>query len=249
MPVLRPVLILLAVLAAPAAAQTPEIACGAPAELLESEAPLPATEKAMQKGRLRILVAGSASVLGLGTSGPGKAWPAQLEALLEQRHPGLGVEVAVRGGRGLTATDTEALLLAEQQRNPAQLVLWQSGTVEAVRGLDLDQLTETLNRGVEQLRSASTDVMLLDPQFSRFLRANANVEPYRDAIWLVAAAHGISVLRRYELMRFWAETDRVDLERASREMRSVVADRLNACIAEALAALIRHGVAEAGAGR
>lgn len=246
MPAMWPALVLLAALAAPAAAaRTADSACGAPAELVESNAPLPATAQALDKGRLRILVVGSASVLGPGTSGPAAAWPERLHVLLERRHPGVAVEVTVRGGRGLTAEETSALIAAELAQAPAQLVLWQTGTVEAVRGLDLDHLTETLDTGIEKAMASGADVVLLDPQFSRFLRANANVEPYRDAMRLVAAAHGIPMLRRYELMRFWAETDRVDLERAPREMRMVVADRLNLCIAEAMAALIRSGVAEA----
>jgi hypothetical protein len=239
--------VLLTALAAAPAAATPAEgpACGAPAELLDGGVALPATARALEAGRLRIVVGGSASVFGPGTSGPTAAWPARLEALLAKRHPGLAIEMVVRGGRGLTAAESGALIAAELALAPAQLVLWQTGTVEAVRGLEPEVLTEALTAGLERMAGAGLDAVLIDPQFSRFLRANANVEPYLDAIRLVAAAHGVPVLRRYELMRFWAETDRVDLERAPRGTRTAVADRLNACLAEALAALIAHGVAEA----
>jgi acyl-CoA thioesterase I len=247
----RPLLLLplLAALAAlsPAAAAAPgeDAVCGAPAEFLDGGLALPATARAVEAGRLRILVGGSASVFGPGTSGPGAAWPARLEALLATWRPGLAIEMVVRGGRGLTAAESGALIEAELAPAPAQLVLWQTGTVEAARGLEPEALTEALTSGLERLEGARADVVLIDPQFSRFLRANANVEPYLDAIRLVGAAHGVPVLRRYELMRFWAETDRVDLERAPRGARTAMADRLNLCLAEALAALIRQGVKEA----
>src|SRR5687768_7534717 len=97
---LRPaLLLLLGALLAPAIARAETAACGAPPELLESSAALPATARAVAKGLLRVVATGSASVLGPGTSGPEAAWPARLRALLEARHPGLRVEMTVRGAR------------------------------------------------------------------------------------------------------------------------------------------------------
>lgn len=221
-------------------------ACGAPPEMVEeSAAPLPATARALREGKLVVLVAGSASVFGAGTSGPAQAWPERMQAALARRHPAATVEVTVRGGRGLTAAESAGLIAAELPRLHPALVIWQTGTVDAVRGLETDQLSETLSATAAKVAAAGADLVLMDQQFSRFLRANTNIDAYRDAIRLVAAAHGAPLLRRYDLMRFWAETDRVDLERAPREMRAVVADRLNACLADALALLLRHGIAEA----
>ena len=87
--------------------------------------------------------------------------------------------------------------------------------------------------------------MLIDPQFSRFLRANANVDAYLDALRLVAAAHQVPLLRRWDLMRYWAETEQVDVERAP-EAGTGGGDRQ----AERLpgpgdGALLRDGAAEA----
>ena len=84
----------------------------------------------------------------------------------------------------------------------------------------------------------------MDPQFSRFLRANANVEPYREAMRLAAAANNAPLLRRYELMHAWAEADKVDLERAPRSAKVATADRLNDCLAQAMAALLARGIEE-----
>lgn len=246
MKALRP-LLLLGVLLAPAAAWAGNVACGAPEELLETSAPLPATARAVASGSLRILVVGSVSVLGPGTSGPDASWPMRVKALLEARHPGLNLDMVVRGARGLTAADTAAMIAGETARAPTQLVLWQTGTVEAVRGLDIDDMVAALNAGLDRLQAAGTDAALVDLQFSRFLRANANVEPYREALRLVAAAHDVPLIRRYELMQFWAETERVDLERAPRNAKVATADRLNDCLAQAVLAALTQGIAEARA--
>jgi acyl-CoA thioesterase-1 len=237
-------LILALAAAAPGARAADEVACGAPAELLDPGAPLPATARAVAAGSLRVVVVGSASVLGPGTSGPAAAWPARLEALLSARYPGLKVETVLRGAPGLTAADSIAMVREELRRAPAQLVLWQTGAVEVARNLDLDELASTLDMGLKRINVAGADAVLIDPQFSRFLRANANVEPYREAMRLAAAAHNAPLVRRYDLMHAWADAEKVDLERAPRSAKVAVADRLNDCLAQAIAELLIRGIEE-----
>lgn len=246
-PALRPLrlVLLLGALVLPAA-WIPAGACQAPAELLEAGASLPATLNAARAGSLRILVIGGASVLGLGTSGPTATWPAKLEALIAARRPGLRIDIVARGQRGIATADAAALLAGELAKAPTQLVLWAAGTESAVRGAEVDELVEALNTGLEALKAAGTDAVLIDSQFSRFLRANANMEPYLDAVRLVAAAHQVPLFRRWDLMRHWAETEQVDVERTPKPERVAATDRLNDCIAQALAAVLRDGAAAAG---
>lgn len=244
--VLLTALALVAAIAAdPGARAESAPACGAPPELLEAGAPLPATARAVAAGALRIVIVGSASVLGPGTSGPAAAWPARLESLLAARFPGLKVETVVRGAPGLTATDSIAMVHEELRRAPAHLVLWQTGAVETARNLDLDELTATLDLGLRRVDDAGADAVLIDPQFSRILRANANVEPYREAMRLAAAAHGAPLVRRYDLMHAWVEAEKVDVERAPRSAKVAVTDRLNDCLAQAIAAVLASGIEEA----
>lgn len=238
-------LLALGLLVAPAAARADGPACDAPPDLLEAGASLPATAQAATAGAIRILVVGGASILGPGTSGPAAAWPARMEAAFRARRPDLKLEVVVRGARGLTASDTAAIIAAEMAQAPVHLVLWQTGMAEAVRNLDLDEMIDALNAGLSKLQAAGADAVLIDHQFSRFLRANANVEAYLVALRLVAAAHAVPVLKRWDLMRFWADSDRIDLERTTRADRTAMTDKLNKCLGEAIVALIRDGVAEA----
>ena len=242
----RGVILALALLlpALPAAAST----CDAPPELLEAALPLPATERALAEGALRVLVVGSASVFGPGSSTPGHAWPARLEASLRESRPGLRLEMKVLGGRGLTAADM--LMMIEAATDPApQLVIWQVGTVEAARGLEPDWLADRLASGLGWLKDRGIDTVLMDQQFSRFLRANADITAYQDTIRIAAAGQGASVFPRYELMRFWADTDRIDLERAPRLRRSAMVDQLGECLGQTVSAFVLRGAAEAAKSR
>jgi hypothetical protein len=214
--------------------------CDAPAEILGTGAPLPATARGLAEGHLRVLVVGSASVLGPGTSGSAAAWPAQFEARLKAARPSVRVELTTRGGRGLTAGDMVPLLEATP---PPHLVVWQVGTVEAARGMDPDWLADQLTDGLGRLKERGTDAVLMDQQFSRFLRANSNIDPYQEVIRIAAAGHAIPLYQRYELMRHWAETDRIDLERTPRANRVAVADQLAECVAETLTSLVLDGAA------
>lgn len=239
----------LAALALVAAIASPPVAraatCDIPPEVVSAARPLPATARALQQGSLRVLILGSGSITGPGASGPDAAWPARLQALLAARFPGRSIEIALRGGRGVTVHDHQALLRESLAAETPALVLWQAGTVEAVRGLDPDDMGEAMRLGLERIRRRGADIIILDQQYSRFLRANANIDPYRDKLRLVAAAAGAPLFRRYDLMQHWVETGALDLERTARADRGAATDRLNDCLARALVELIAQGVTEA----
>ena len=148
------------------------------------------------------------------------------------------VEVSVRGSRGLDAEAQVALVVEALGEAPRQLVIWQAGTVEAVRGLDLAEMVAVLLDGAALVRRSGADLLLMDQQFSRFMRGNADVEPYREALRRSAAAAGAGLFRRWEIMQSWAESDVVDAERAPRERQMAEVDRLNECLAGALATLV-----------
>jgi len=224
------------------AAQGP--GCGAPTEFLQST-PLPAVATGIATGRLSILAVGTASITGAGASSPAAAWPARLEALLRERRPDLQLRVVVRGNRGSTATDQWREIQDAVRSSPPDLVIWQAGTTEALRSLPMDDLASTLGEGLERLHARGIDTIVMGIQFSRFVRANADVDPYRDTLRVVAGANQAGFFSRYDIMRAWAEAGTVDVERASRERRTAEIDKLNDCLARALAAFIRDGVEEA----
>lgn len=219
------------------------LGCGAPNESMEA-APLPGTVAALSRGELRVMVVGSASTQSGGTSGPAATWPERLKAVLGARIAPASLRIETFGGRGTTAADHARLIAEATPALRPHLIIWQLGTVEAARGLPAEEMSDTVQEAIARLRATRgerTDVVLMDPQFSRFFRANADVEAYRDRLRLAAAASGAQVFSRWALMRHWAETDRLDLERAPRAGRVAVADELHDCLARALAEFILDG--------
>jgi acyl-CoA thioesterase-1 len=214
--------------------------CDIPPEVMTEARPLPHAASALDGGTLSILAIGSASVAG--TPGAAeRAWPARLQAALQARFPGRRIDVSVRGGRGVTAA--EHLTMLHDNGLGATLVIWQAGTVEAARGLDAEEMSESLVTGIERIRRAGADVLLMDQQFSRFLRANSDVERYRDKLRMAATATGTPLLRRYDIMQGWAEGGGPDVERAPRAERAATMETLNDCLGRALAAMVIRGIA------
>jgi hypothetical protein len=217
--------------------------CGAPPETMEA-APLPGAFAAIARGNLRVMVVGSASTAGGGTSGGEAVWPRRLEAILGARLAPTGVRVESFGGRGTTAADHARIIATEAPRYRPHLIVWQLGTVEAARGLPADEMSDAVQDAAARLRAQRgelTDLVLMDQQFSRFFRANADVDFYRDKLRIAAAASGAQLFSRWTVMKHWAETGRLDLERAPRESRTATADELHDCLARALTGFILEG--------
>jgi acyl-CoA thioesterase-1 len=229
-------------LAMPARAEGP--ACGAPTDALEAAA-LKGTQIALDRGTLRVMVVGSASTQTGGTSGVNATWPHRFHRLMAARLPEVRVDLRNEGARGMTAAEHARVLADLGPDFRPHLVIWQLGTVEAARGLSADEMADTVKVTAGHIRASRgqrTDVVLMDPQFSRFLRANADVELYRDRLKMAGAASGAQLFSRWTIMKYWSETERLDLERAPRGMRVTVADELHDCLARALVEFVLDGV-------
>lgn len=212
--------------------------CTVPADMLDGTT-LPRGRAAIEARELRILVGGSAS------AEPGALattpYHARLAAILAESHPALVVRVEARGRRGAAAQEVLALIEREVPVLRPHIIIWQTGTVEAARSLDPGEFSLKLGEGITRLRG-SADVLLMDPQFSRFMRANAEIDRYRDAMRLTGAAEAVTLLRRWDWMRHWAEQDGLDIERAPREERAGQLARLQECVARAIVAQINLGI-------
>ena len=127
----------------------------------------------------------------------------------------------------MSADEMLPLVKAQMQETPTQLVLWQTGTVEAIHGMRADRMRQALREGLDLIQPAGGSLVLIDPQFTRALRANTDVEPYETELQQVAALPGAALFHRYELTRFWALQGRIDPERATKDTREAVLARLN----------------------
>ena len=246
-------LLVCAVLALPQPSEAesePGDACGAPAEYVTADESMPQLASALAGGGpVEVLAVGSATTVGTVnvadkqvTAPQGAAFPWQMIAALQKALPNVQFQLTVRGGRGMTAEQMLPLLDGALAKQRYPLVLWQTGTVEAVRGLRPDGLLEILHDGAERVRDAGGDLVLIDPQFSRFLRANTDLDPYEGAMQQVATMPGVTLFPRFELMRAWASDGRIDLERTAKADRDKALEQLHKCLGQALARFVLSAV-------
>ena len=165
----------------------------------------------------------------------GAAFPQQMARALEASQPGLKVNVTVRGGRGMLASEMLDIIRNELRSAHYDLVVWQTGTVEAVRNVKLGAFDQTLSDGAAAVAAAAADLVLVDPQYSRFLHANADVDAYTKALQQTAAQPGVALFHRFDLMRHWSTTGQIDLEHTPKAARVATVEQLHACIGQALA--------------
>ena len=166
------------------------------------------------------------------------AFPLQMAHALRQAIPNLTVNVTVRGGRGMTASEMVDILQQELASHHYQLVIWQTGTVEAVRNVAAGDFYQTLQDGAAAIANAGADLVLVDPQYSRFLHANADLEPYAQSLQQVAAMPGALLFHRFELMRYWVDEGQIDLERTPKADRLQTVEALHACLGDHLAHML-----------
>jgi hypothetical protein len=124
--------------------------------------------------------------------------------------------------------------------------------MEAVHGTGVDDFRERVQAGLDELRTAGIEVVLMSPQFSPDAEAMIHFAPYLGAMRELADANDVPVFHRYGLMRRWAENGVVDLRTRESEKRRRLAARLYDCIGRAVADfVVRAGGAPepGGAGR
>ena len=225
-------------------------ACGAPDDLVTTDTSLAQFATAVSAGGpVNVLAVGSATTVGsmsvggeqARVSSQNGAFPWQMVQALHAALPSVEFRLTVRGGRGMTAEDMLPLLQEALKAQRYPLVIWQTGTVEAVRGLRPDGMLDILHDGAQQVREAGGDLVLIDPQFSRFLRANTDLDPYEGVMLQVATMPGVALFHRFELMRAWANDGRIDLERTQKADRDKALDSLNKCLGRALARFVLSG--------
>jgi hypothetical protein len=120
--------------------------------------------------------------------------------------------------------------------------------MEAVRGIRVGDFRETLQAGIDQLRAAGSEVVLMNTQFSRDTDAIIYFEPYLIAMRELADANDVPMFHRHGIMRHWAETGSLDLRTREGEKGRQVAAKLYDCIGRALADFVTRGAAKPTAG-
>ncbi len=239
---LRPLLLSFCVLAASLAALParlfagPTHDCSAPPELVQDPNPLPRTAaKIKAKAALKIVAIGGGSTAGTAAGDPRKAWPQRLAEVLEKRFPGLPVEVVNQGMSRQLAQQMLERFPTDVLAEKPTLVVWEAGIMDAVQAVEVDEFTHALQAGVERLREAKLDIILMDMQYSRGGATVINYERYLEAMRRVADVNDVVLFSRWDVMRHWMETGAFDFENVPRIERAQRASLYYNCLAERLA--------------
>jgi len=209
--------------------------CDVPAYLLTTESALPKVADAVKNARpLTVLVVGSRS--STITSSQDSAYPAQLQAALKERLPSIPVNLSVELQTGKTAEEVDANLAKLVEAKRPTLVIWQTGTVDAMRSVDPDDFRGAVDEGVVELRNAGADVVLVNMQYSPRTETMISTPPYLDNMRVVAQQHDVPLFDRFAIMRHW--NDAGDFDLFSTFHGTDMAKRVHACLGRALSKFV-----------
>jgi acyl-CoA thioesterase-1 len=233
-----PLGLLVAVLvAAPPAAAADR--CAVPPELIQDDPKLPETAALLAAGKpLKIVAIGGSSTVGAAAGAPDKAWPKRLEEALAQEFPRATVTVVNKGQPRQTAHDMVQRFATDVFPENPNLVIWEVGTTDAVRGVDVDEFTATLQQGIDRLRDKKIETMLVDMQFSRATSTVINFERYLEALRKIADVSDVYVFKRYDVMRYWVENGVFNFDDMPATRRAELAAEVYDCLGRRIAEAI-----------
>jgi hypothetical protein len=220
---------------APAKADHPA-ECRAAENLLESSFRLPQVASALAKKRLNILVVGAGSSQLPGANGVANAYPARLEHALAQQLPGVEIKLTTDVKSKRTAAEMVKALPAALSAAKPELLVWQTGTVDAMLAVDPDQFSQALDAGINIAHSAGADVVLINAQYSPRTESMIALGTYAEDMRWVALQHEIPLFDRFSIMKLWAGLGTFDLYSATKKLD--MAEQVHDCIGILLADLV-----------
>jgi acyl-CoA thioesterase-1 len=139
-----------------------------------------------------------------------RSYPMFLETALKERLPNYEIRVAVHTEARKSIKDILAALPRALEKNKPALVILQTGTVEAIAGVDPDKYERKLESAIEVISRAGADTILVNPQFSPRTSFLTNSGALNDRIRRVASYSDVSLFSRYDIMRHWSENEAFD---------------------------------------
>jgi lysophospholipase L1-like esterase len=219
---------------APTATDAPKT-CEVPDTLLATDGTLPKVADAVNANRpLNILVIGSRSSTIPGSEN--SAYPARLQAALKERLPQTIVNVSTEIQPKKTAEETAASLAKLMETKKPTLVIWQTGTVDALRSIDPDDFRTAVDEGLVALQNTGADVILMNPQYSPRTEMMISIPPYVDSLRAVAQQHEVPLFDRFAIMHQWNDQGDFDLFSASPGVE--LAKRVHDCLGVALSKFV-----------
>jgi hypothetical protein len=226
--------------AVPVRAEDPPATCEVPDYILSADNALPKVAEVIKASRpLNILVVGSrSSTINVGSANGSEAaaYPGQMVAALKAKLPSIEVNLSVEIQAKKTSEEVVVGLPKLLENKKPTLVIWQTGTVDAMRSIDPDDFRAAVGEGVMELQGAGTDVVLVNPQYSPRTESMISASPYLDNMRVVAQEHDVPLFDRFALMKAWSESGEFDLFTAVHGAE--LAKRVHNCLGRALSQFI-----------
>ncbi len=191
-----------------------------------------------------IVVLGSGSAAGSGTSRRDAAFPFRLEARLAKTYPKARFRLVVLAETGQTAPAARARFARDVASLKPALVVWQTGSADLTGGVPVTDFENALERGIPELQALGSDVVLVDGQFSPRASMLMDTDAYRDAVRWNARRYELPLFKRYETMQSWWHDGVFDLDTQDKASQLDTADRIHDCVAAVLVRAIARGVGE-----
>src|SRR6201986_1711178 len=144
----------------------------------------------------------------------------------------LSVEIQVKKTAEEAATSFPKLLEAKKPT----LVIWQTGTVDAMRSIDPDDFRSAVDQGIAALQKAGTDVILMNLQYSPRTETMISASPYLDTMRVVAQQYDVPLFDRFAIMQQWNDSGDFDLFSASHGLD--LAKRVHDCLGRGLSVFV-----------
>ena len=143
-----------------------------------------------------------------------------------------------------TAADMAATFPKVLRDEKPQLVIWQTGTADAMQGVATDEFQTTLEQSIAKLREGGADLIFVNPQYNPRSDAVIGTAPFTETIRWVALANGVNLFDRLSIMRQWGELGTFDLLATTKSLDT--AANVHECIGRLLANLVMQGLAVEG---
>lgn len=226
------------------------VPCSGPKSGTYLEGSLPHIGKKLAtNGPVTIVAFGSSSTVGVGVSSPAFTYPNRLADQLRRKYPRAEITVFNRGVGGEDTPEMMRRLQAAVLDAKPDLVIWQFGTNAVIRG-DNPALTEQLvTEGIDKMRAAGADVVMIDPQYVPQITAKPD-RANRMLVLMKRIAHleHVGLFPRFSVMKNWYDTQSDSYSNFTYQDGLHMNDWGYACFAQLLADTIIDSVARVQAG-
>jgi len=217
--------------------------CAAPASLTRLDAPLPHVAARLASGQpVTVVAIGSSSTAGAGASSPSRSYPSRLMIALAARFPEAKIRVLNRGVNGEIERQMEARFDHDVLLQHPDLVIWQVGTNSVLRDNDITLYRPALEHGIEKLKAAGADVVIMDLQYAPKVLLHQGYEDMLRKISTAARNEDVAIFHRFAIMQYWVSSGEYDAASMLSPDQLHMNDLSYNCIADLMADAITDAV-------